>query len=137
MTATVAGFREVEHTADWELAVWAPDLAGLLEQAARGMLALAGVVLADGPRTERRVRIAAADPEGLLVGFLEELLYLGEADGLAFDRFDIQIFEGAVEARVEGAPIARQVREIKAVTWHNLAVREGPRGLETSLVLDV
>jgi len=26
------GYREVEHTADWELEVWAADLPGLLEQ---------------------------------------------------------------------------------------------------------
>ena len=31
MIAEMAGYREVEHTADWELEVWATDLAGLLE----------------------------------------------------------------------------------------------------------
>jgi SHS2 domain-containing protein len=39
----VAGYREREHTADWELEVWAPDLPRLLEQAARGMYRLAGL----------------------------------------------------------------------------------------------
>ena len=44
----MAGYRELEHTADWELEAWADDLPGLLEQAARGMYALSGVRLDGG-----------------------------------------------------------------------------------------
>jgi len=42
MDNSQSGFREREHTADWELQVWAPSFSGLLEQAARGMYALSG-----------------------------------------------------------------------------------------------
>ena len=34
-----AGWEQVEHTADLALRAWAPDLRGLIEQAARGLIA--------------------------------------------------------------------------------------------------
>ena len=37
----------MEHTADWELEVWAEDLSGLLEEAAGGMYELMGVEVSE------------------------------------------------------------------------------------------
>jgi SHS2 domain-containing protein len=131
------GHRELEHTADWALEVWAPDLAGLLAEAARGMYRLMGVVLADGPRQERRIALAGADRESLLVDFLAELLYLVESEGLAFDTLDLEAAEGRLAARLEGAPVVSRSKEIKAVTYHRLEVRDTARGMETRIVFDV
>ena len=140
---TLTGYREQAHTADWELEVWAPDLPALLETAARGMYAISGTRLEAGPRQERIVTLSALDAESLLVQFLSELLWLGQQAGLAFDTFDQPSLEGSPEgplrlrASLQGAPIARLDKEIKAVTYHNLAVRCGKRGLEVNIVLDV
>lgn len=131
------GFREIEHTADWELEVWAPDLPALLEQAARGMYSLMSTQMAAGPRRSRRLVLDAPDREGLLVTFLEELRYLGEVEGVAFDSFDLQSDGLKLKAHLEGRPIASQSKEIKAVTYHNLAVRQTDRGLEANVVFDV
>src|SRR5690606_38330986 len=120
MDAEQEGFRELEHTADWELEAWAPDMAGLLEQAARGMYALMNARLQDQPRTTREVDLHALDPEGLLVAFLDELLYLGEVENLAFDTFELRVMGRALQARLGGAPLLTQAKEIKAVTYHNL-----------------
>jgi SHS2 domain-containing protein len=131
------GFREVEHTADWELEVWAVDLPGLLEQAARGMYALMNSHLEDGPRISRDLELSAPDRESLLVAFLEELRYLGEVEGIGFDTFDIQPAGDRLAARLQGAPIKYQSKEIKAVTYHNLAVAKTERGLRANIVFDV
>ncbi len=136
-----AGYRELEHTADWALQIWAQDVPALLEAAARGMYALSGARLKDGPRLRRSLDLSAPDAEALLVAFLEELLFLGEMEGAAFERFDLCVTEDGEELRLhaslEGAPLAEQKKEIKAVTWHNLNVRRTARGLETTLVFDV
>lgn len=132
-----AGFREVEHTADWELQVWAQDLPGLLREAAAGMYALTGARLEAGERVVRQLEFPAGDPESLLVAFLSELLYFGEVQGLGFDDFEITLEGERVRIQMRGAPVASQSRHIKAVTWHNLKVDQGPQGLEASLVLDV
>ncbi len=132
-----AGFQEIEHTADWMLKVWAGDLPGLFEQAARGMYSLSGTRLGSGERVERHLELDALDSEGLLVAFLEELLYFGEWDQLGFDGFQIAIQGNALRATVSGAPIISQEKEIKAVTFHNLNIQVVDNRLEVNIVFDV
>lgn len=131
------GHRELEHTADWALEVWAPDLTSLLAEAARGMYRLMGVVLADGARQRRRIELTAADRESLLVDFLAELLYLAESEGLAFDVLELEAAEDWLRAKLEGAPMRSHTKDIKAVTYHHLKVRDTARGVETRIVFDV
>jgi SHS2 domain-containing protein len=137
MKAEIAGYREIEHTADWELQVWAPDLPALLETAACGMYALAHITLRESPRTSRTFELPIIDRESILVDFLAELLFLEEEEGLAFDQFYFYFNGNTLKARVEGAPIRGQTKEIKAVTYHRLQIRETGRGLEVNIVFDV
>jgi SHS2 domain-containing protein len=131
------GYREIEHTADWELEVWAPDLPALLEQAARGMADLAGLRLRDGPRLERSLHVQGSDDESLLVAFLSELLYYTEGENIGFDHYHLTVQGGALQAELGGAPVASLDKEIKAVTYHRLQVRHTHRGLEVNIVFDV
>ncbi|HLF91436.1 MAG TPA: archease [Anaerolineales bacterium] len=133
----MTGYLEIEHTADWALTVWAPDLTGLLEQAARGMDTLSGVVLKSAPRVTRELSITGYDPEHLLVKFLTDILFIGEEEGLGFDTFELSIQDLHLQAQISGAPIASQQKEIKAVTYHDLRIESNPRGLETTIVFDV
>jgi len=137
MEDPICGFREIEHTADWEIEVWAPDLPGLLEQAARGMYALSGVCLQLGSPVTKRFSLAGLDPESLLVKFLNELLYLSEQEGLVFDMFDLSVENNMLDAAVIGRRIESQQKEIKAVTYHNLAIQVSPQGLLVNLIFDV
>ena len=79
----------------------------------------------------------AFDRESLLVKFLTELLVLSEQERLAFDLFHFAQKGTSLCVTVEGAPILSQDKEIKAVTYHNLAIRETAAGLRVNLVLDV
>ena len=137
MDESLTGYLEIEHTADWALTVWAPDLTGLLEQAARGMDTLSGVVLKSTPRVTRELSITGYDPEHLLVKFLTDILFIGEEEGLGFDTFELSIQDLHLQAQISGAPIASQQKEIKAVTYHDLRIESNPRGLETTIVFDV
>jgi SHS2 domain-containing protein len=131
------GYSELEHTADVELEVWGPDMAALLEEAARGMYALMEIGLAEQPRRRRMLELAGSDREAMVVDFLGELLYIQESEGLAFDRIELEEHPGTLLAVLEGAPVRTQAREIKAVTFHRLEVRDSPKGLETRIVFDV
>ena len=137
MNQQTAGFREIDHTADWELEVWAPDLHELFKQAAQGMYYLSGTRLQEGLHQPVSFEVQASDPESLLVAFLSELLYYGEQEGLGFDRYDLIIEGERLVAKLGGAPIAEQDKEIKAVTYHNLSIEQSERGLEARLVFDV
>lgn len=138
MAEQSTGYREVEHTADWEIEVWAPDLPSLLVQAAEGMYELTGTELKEKPRITREVTIEADDLEGLLVGFLSELLFYTETDLVGFDQYDLdRLDDHSLRAQLRGAPVDSQTKEIKAVTYHNLTVRQTERGLSANIVFDV
>ncbi len=132
-----SGFTEIAHTADWALTVWAPDLPVLFARAAEGMYWLMEARLQSPPRVERVLELDGVDTESLLVTFLNELLYLGESEGLGFDQIDISLAENHLRAAVQGAPIAEQKKEIKAVTYHNLAVKHTRKVYTVTIVFDV
>lgn len=130
------GYREIAHMADWELQVWAPELVSLFESAAKGMYALMDVRLADEPRITSQIDLESSDLEGLLVQFLDELLYLGYQK-VAYDRFYLYLDGYHLIGSLHGAPIASQKKEIKAVTYHHLAVVTNSTGYEVSIIFDV
>lgn len=141
MNHSDSGHEELPHTADWALRVWAADPAGLYVEAARGMNALSGAQPAEGPRTKRTFETAAPDRESLLVAFLSELVYAAEQEGLTFDEFDVQAGQQddiqTLRVEMEGAPLLSADKAIKAVTYHNLHVRQTGRGWEAEIVFDV
>ena len=135
------GYRELEHTADWELEVWAPDLSRLFEQAAQGTRFLAGVRLEEDPAIRRDLDLSARSAEDLLVLFLSELLWWGESEQAGFDRFDLAVERAGetwrLSGRAEGGAIQDQAKEIKAVTYHRLKIEETPQGYSVRIVFDV
>jgi SHS2 domain-containing protein len=132
-----AGYRELEHTADWQIEAWAPGVEELLEQAARGMFALAGVELGDGEPLNVRLAFAAGDLERLLVAFLSELLYLIEQRALAVEGYALRLQDDLLIAELTARPVLRLNKEIKAVTYHGLRVQSNGNGLLARVVFDV
>lgn len=135
-------YREVEHTADWALHVWAPTLAELFVDAARGMYALSGAqVTASSASVQRTIEARADhDYEVLLVSWLQELLYLTESENLVFADFQVErLTPDHLRATVAGAPSSRPdaTRAIKAVTYHDLTLRQTEAGYAVTLVFDV
>jgi SHS2 domain-containing protein len=131
-----AGYREIEHTADWELHVWAPNLEVLLQTAAQGMYALSQTETAD-TLVERNFTISYHDRESLLVDFLSELLFFGEDEGLALNQYQLDFSGSTLNVQASGAPIKAQAKEIKAVTYHCMQIHSTERGLEVNIVFDV
>jgi SHS2 domain-containing protein len=127
----------LEHTADWELEVWAPDLPGLMAEAARGMYELMGVEISEDARCHRQLELLADDREQLVVSFLGELLFFAETEDLAFNGFLLQVDGTNLVARLEGGLILLRSKEIKAVTYHRLEISETERGLKTRIIFDV
>ncbi len=138
MIDRVNSFEEIEHTADWAYRVRGKNLAELFIQAALGLYSLVGMQLAPGDRTTRSIQLKGVDNESLLVAWLNELLYFHESEGLGFDRLEIQhLDETSIQAKLTGAATGQWLKDIKAVTYHNLAIRKTELGLEVTLVLDV
>lgn len=132
-------WQEIEHTADLALHVWGQDLRDLFATAARGMASLVAEVAPGAvPIVERRVTLSAPDVETLLVDWLNELLYLSEVEGVVFAKIEIpEISDSHLVATVGGYPVAEHLADIKATTFHNLAVIAGQVGYEVEIVFDI
>lgn len=128
----------MDHTADWALRVRGETLGKLLENAALGMLHLAGAEPRPQAPSPDTITLSAPDPESLLVGWLEELLYRMETRQVTFPRVRARV-EGDTHltAEVEEAPLAALGRSIKAVTFHDLKIARTPEGYAATLVFDV
>jgi SHS2 domain-containing protein len=133
----VAGFCEVSHGADAALDVWASDLPELFRQAALGMLALMIAEPDEGTPIRRSLSLAGADNESLLVAFLSHLLFLLEQERLVFSITDLIFRPGKLEASLAGAPLRSIQREIKAVTFNELAIRQADECLKVTIVFDL
>ncbi len=131
------GFREIAHTADWELEVWATDLCSLLVQAAQGMYHLAEAKLSSHPRHTRKITLLFHEPETLLIDFLTELIFLTESEGLAFDQYDLHLEGDQFTAFISGAKLESISKDIKAATYHYLKIREVESGLVANIIFDV
>jgi SHS2 domain-containing protein len=131
-------FEEIEHTADRAFRVTGRDMASLLENAARAMQALDGSRAAGEPSATREIEVEGVDRESLLVNWLNEILYLEQAHQLICERFHIdEVKNYRLHARVETQERDRSDTHIKAVTFHNLKIRETAEGLEAEVVVDV
>ena len=128
----------VNHTGEVQLELFAPDLAGLFEEAGR---ALASLMLeeADGDRgPEVTISIAADDRTELLFEWINELVYRSEIEKVIFTEFMVQeVSERELTARVRGVTPRSLRTAVKAATFHNLAVIDTPRGVSATVVLDV
>ncbi len=131
--------RIVEHTADWALQLRGRDLMELFANAARGMAyLLAGDTSALPLEHARDVVLEAHDAEELLVLWLGEMAYWAERDGLVFP--EAELFERTPQklaGTVRGGRPPELQKHIKAVTYHDLAIRRTDDGLEVTVVFDV
>jgi SHS2 domain-containing protein len=132
-----AGFGELGHGADAALEVWAPDLPGVFRQAALGMMALMGVETTGGSTVERELMLSAPDDESLLVAFLSQLLFTLEQERLALTVTDLVLGPGRLDVTLAGAPLLSIQREIKAVTFNELAIRQSDGCLKVVIVFDL
>ena len=129
-------FEEIEHTADWSFRVRGKTFGQLLENAARAMHSF-GRIEAEGKSSTREIEVQGVDRETLLVNWLNEILYLEQRHDEIYDRFEIfEVSDTHLRATVYGRS-APAGSHIKAVTFHNLAVKQTSEGFEATVVLDV
>ena len=132
-------FEEIDHTADLCLRARGATLEELFANAARGMFHLMRCEPGVRPhRMSRHILLQAGDLEALLVDWLNELLYLAEAEQELFDTYDItHLGETRLEATVRGATDHAPQRGIKAATFFDLEVTHSSTGYQATITFDV
>jgi SHS2 domain-containing protein len=138
--------REIDHTGDLGLRVTADSLPHLFERAAEGTFHVLTDLSAVQPDTATRLTVEGRDREALMVRWLSELNYRHTVDRQLFSNFTVEAIEetsdgGTLTAIVRGEPIDpdRHVvhTEIKAVTFHGLAVEKTNAGWAVQIIFDM
>jgi SHS2 domain-containing protein len=128
-------YRWVDHTAEVELEIEAPDERQVLEEAMRALAELLGIE--GSGDTARTVSVEASDRPALLAGWIEELAFLAESEGFVATH----VRELALGPRELRATVAGLLGEpppmVKAVTYHRLAFEPSADGYVARVVLDV
>jgi len=147
-------FEFLDHTGDSAVRLVAADAAGLVEEAARALLALyvGESVALEGARSgpasteaERPITLETPDPESLLVDFLSELIWRFDSEGFLCREVEVRdVVFGApsrLDARLRGefydAGRHEVLTEVKAATYHGLCVEPTADGLRADMVFDL
>ncbi|HWD46714.1 MAG TPA: archease [Actinomycetota bacterium] len=135
----MAGFELLEHTADVGIRARGATLEEAFEQATLGLAEVMGALAPPGwspggpggPGEAVAVQVSAPDPGGLLVDWLNEVLWLREVRrawlaGVQVDRVGDGTAAGTVTLASAG-PVPDGTF-VKAVTYHRLRVEPDPSG---------
>lgn len=134
-----AGHRQLEHTADLALELWAPDEPALLVEGARALVGLLTEAPPPSGDASRPVELRALDPEDRLVRWLSEVIYLATVEGFLVTDAALTLAGDGLRGTARGVAEAgsRLRTEIKAVTYHDLELVRGPQQVRARVVLDV
>jgi SHS2 domain-containing protein len=137
----VRRYRVIAHTADTGIEARGASLAEAFENAAYGMFDLMFDLSGVGAGTECTVEVAGETLDELLVAWLSALLAEAEIRGLVLSRFAVEeIGEGTLRGMASGVPtVGLELRgpPVKAVTFHDLAVKQVPGGWQARVIFDV
>ena len=127
----VGGFELLEHTADVGIRARGATLEEVFEHATEGLAEVLGALRPGAPGEAVAVEVAAPDPGGLLVDWLNEVLWLREVQGAVMAGVRVErVGDGAATGSVVlGAGGAGPDGTfVKAVTYHRLRVEPDPGG---------
>jgi SHS2 domain-containing protein len=138
----VSGYEYFEVEADVGVRAWGATVPEAFAQAALGVLALAIGPDEVQAREQREVRAQGDSPESLLVGWVNECLYVHEIEGFAVKRVEVTtITDAVVHGSLHGEPIDphrhRLGTVVKAATYHRVGVSKSPGRVEATLIVDV
>ena len=139
----------IDHTADVGLRVYGKDLDELFVHAAKGLLDLIVVIGTVQKRMKVVVKVNASSLDELFVAWLRELLYLVSTRQMVMCDFQIrrlhqrkrttEPFQLEAEAWGEKIDLKTHIlkKEVKAVTYHGLSLRQKKRGWVAEVIFDV
>lgn len=135
-------FRILEHTADIGFEAFGATRQEVFANAALALMNLIVDLEAIAPQERKPLRAEASDMPSLLVNWLSEILYLFDAEGWLFHGFDFgELTERSLAATARGEKFDRRKHQVKllvkAVTYHQLDLRETAEGWRAQVYVDI
>ena len=134
-------FDIVDHTADVGIIAYGTDMSQAFANAAKALFNLITELDDVEEILHRDIKLTAPDQESLLVEWLNELIYLFDAEGIIFKRFDItQLNSTRLKARSYGEKVNSSKHGlktgVKAATYHMLKV-DKDNGCKVQVLFDI
>ena len=135
-------FETIDHTGDVAVIVYGDDLKQLFSNAALALFSLVTDPESIRQELQRDVKITTEDKDSLLVEWLNELIYLFDAEHILFGRFDIErLTDNSLKASCYGEnadPLRHRIRlGVKAATYHMLKIDKGSNGYKVQIIFDI
>jgi SHS2 domain-containing protein len=142
LSAIDAGWEHFETEADVGVHAWAATRAEAFAQASLGVFALIVRPEEVIEREHREVRAQADSPERLLVGWINECLYVHEIEGFVVRRVEVEtctetVVHGVLHGEEVDAGRHRLGTIVKAATLHRVVVGESAGRHEVRVIVDV
>ncbi len=134
-------FEIVDHTADVGIVAYGADVSQAFANAARALFSLITELDDVAEILHRDIELVAPDEESLLVGWLNELIYLFDTENIVFKRFDVtKLSNTQLKAISYGEKVDstkhRLKTGVKAATYHMLKVDKGD-GCRVQVLFDI
>ena len=134
-------FEIIDHTADVGIIARGESIDEVFINAARGMFSLIIDLDTVVESTSQEITVEAPDQEELLVTWLNELLYLFDAENLVFSRFEIaNLGKEHLKAIIYGEevdPDRHNLKsDVKAATYHMIKLQKQD-GFSAHIILDI
>ncbi len=135
-------FETFEVSGDAGIRAFGSDPAGLFAAAGMGMYSLITDPAAVTGEIKIDITVAGEDLEGLLIAFLNELIFHFDAHGFIGHEITLhEVTEKSASATVSGCRFDPSRHEqrllIKAATYHRLMVRQRNSRWEAEIVFDI
>jgi len=127
---------EVPHTADVAIEVLGDCLDELFVNAAYGMLSIMEINGQEKNMGREKILLTEYDYESLLVAFLSEILFVVEQKRNPFN-IQVKISGSQLESTFQSFSIISYIKEIKAVTFNQLNIKETNSQFKTRIVFDI
>ena len=135
-------FEIIDHTGDVGVVAYGSDIKQLFSNAALALFSLITERENIAEKLQRNLEISSEDRDSLLVEWLNELIYLFDAEHILFHRFDIEsLSNNQLKATCYGEDIDPSRHEIKlgvkAATYHMLKIDKDNSGYKVQIIFDV
>lgn len=132
-------YKLLNHTADAMVEAYGKDLGERFANAAYAMFDQITDVTKVEPKGELKVELSAENREQLLVDFLQELLYIHDAEDVVLCLFEVDTDGRHLQAKVSGEKFDEKKHSkrsvVKGVTYHGLAFDDANKRL--TILFDV
>ena len=135
-------YTQIPHTSDIGIVVYASSISELYINSARALFDLILGLENINSNFQKGIEIQGLDESDLLIRWLNDLIYLFSVKRFLFREFEIMsLSPRRLLARSQGevwnSKEHKIKREIKAATYHNVAIQKKGSFYETTIIFDI